>query len=58
MRAAMAAREISRGEKPDFITSQTKKKVFQLWERRSHRPILSLETTRKGPSTEPDYARQ
>ena len=36
--------------------SKTKKEVLQLW--RSHHLILTLQTTRMGPSAEPDDARQ
>ena len=47
-----ASHEVS-GAKPDEPVTQppvskTKEEVFQLWERRSHRPVLSLKTTRKG----------
>ena len=57
-----ASHEVS-GAQPDRPVTQspvikTKKEVFQLWERRSHRPILSLETARKGHSAGPDDARQ
>ena len=46
------------GTVTQLIVSKTKEEVFQLWERRSHRPILSLETARKDPSAELDDTKQ
>ena len=46
------------GTVTQLTVSKTKEEVFQLWERRSHRPILSLKTARKDPSAELDDTKQ